>query len=92
MRGNRLSIELRAALAMFAATLFVMSTFAAAQEKVLYSFQNDGTDGIDPVPGLISDGAGNLYGTTIGGGAYNWGDGVRIDARSGRRLDGEGAV
>jgi uncharacterized repeat protein (TIGR03803 family) len=67
------SIRLLMALAMFAATVFVMSTFAAAQEQVLYSFQNDGTDGIDPGPGLISDGAGNLYGTTIGGGAYNWG-------------------
>ena len=37
MRGKRLSIRLTAALAIFAATLFVMSTFAAAQEKVLHS-------------------------------------------------------
>jgi uncharacterized repeat protein (TIGR03803 family) len=76
MRGKRLSIRLTAALAMFAATLLlVASTFAAAQlqEEVLHSFQNDGTDGIDPGPGLISDGAGNLYGTTSVGGTHNWG-------------------
>jgi uncharacterized repeat protein (TIGR03803 family) len=29
----------------------------------------NGTDGIDPNPGLISDSAGNLYGTTNSGGA-----------------------
>jgi len=41
-------------------------------EKVLQSF--DGTNGGYPEVGLIADGAGNLYGTTIFGGAN--GDGV----------------
>jgi hypothetical protein len=36
-------------------------------ETVIYNFQG-GTDGIDPVDGLILDKSGNLYGTTIGGG------------------------
>ncbi len=38
-------------------------------EKVLYSFKG-GTDGADPedAPGLVADDAGNLYGTTVGGG------------------------
>ncbi len=36
-------------------------------EAVLYSFQG-GSDGEDPVAGLLVDGAVNLYGTTISGG------------------------
>ena len=37
-------------------------------ETVLYSFQG-GTDGYFPYSALVSDGAGNLYGTTLAGGA-----------------------
>jgi len=38
------------------------------QEKVLYSFQG-GSDGLGPISNLVSDAAGNLYGTTSEGGA-----------------------
>ena len=73
MRGKRLSIRLSAALAILAAALFVTSTSAAAQEKVLYNFRN-GTDGAIPIfAGVIFDAAGNLYGTTSTGGAYGSG-------------------
>src|ERR1035437_6510944 len=68
MRVKRPSIGLRAALAIFAATLFVTSTWAAAQERVLHNFNNNGTDGLEPYAGLIVDAAGNLYGTTSQGG------------------------
>jgi len=37
-------------------------------ESVLYSFTPDGVSGAFPEAGLIFDGAGNLYGTTSGGG------------------------
>lgn len=37
-------------------------------ETVIYSFQNNGEDGCEPYAGLIFDQAGNLYGTTYGGG------------------------
>src|SRR6266852_3595420 len=43
---------------------------ASAGEKVLYSFNRNGTDGYAPVAGLISDLRGDLYGTTELGGAY----------------------
>jgi uncharacterized repeat protein (TIGR03803 family) len=68
MRGKRLSIGLRAALAIFTVTLLVTSTWAATNEKVLHSFNFNGTDGAYPVAGLIFDAAGNLYGTTVRGG------------------------
>jgi uncharacterized repeat protein (TIGR03803 family) len=37
-------------------------------EAVLHSFDKEGPDGHDPYGGLIFDAAGNLYGTTEGGG------------------------
>lgn len=42
-------------------------------EKVIYSF-GSGTDGKQPMSGVVMDAAGNLYGTTIAGGQY--GDGT----------------
>jgi uncharacterized repeat protein (TIGR03803 family) len=71
MRGNRLSIGLSAALSFFAVVLSVTSTWAATNEKVLLNFNY--TDGNSPVAGLIFDAAGNLYGTTAGGGTYGYG-------------------
>ena len=44
---------------------------AASKYKVLHAFH--GGDGSDPYGGLILDAAGNLYGTTGGGGADNLG-------------------
>jgi uncharacterized repeat protein (TIGR03803 family) len=47
--------------------LLLLSTLAFAGEKVLYSFQG-GPDGMQPEGPLVSDQAGNLYGTTFYGG------------------------
>lgn len=44
---------------------------AAPGQKVLYAFQEGGTDGIEPEGGLIFDASGNLYGTTTAGGGWN---------------------
>jgi uncharacterized repeat protein (TIGR03803 family) len=53
---------------------------SAGNETVLYSFLG-GTNGTDPVAGLVEDAAGNLYGTTQGNG-YIGGDSVifKLDA------------
>jgi uncharacterized repeat protein (TIGR03803 family) len=40
------------------------------KETVLYAFAG-GSDGFVPVGGVIADGNGNLYGTTLGGGSSN---------------------
>jgi uncharacterized repeat protein (TIGR03803 family) len=42
-------------------------------ETILHAFSGNGTDGYNPVSGLILDSAGNLYGTTPVGGANNVG-------------------
>jgi uncharacterized repeat protein (TIGR03803 family) len=72
---------------------------------VLYEFQG-GTDGVDPQAGLVRDDAGNLYGTTFGGGETScdsgWGCGAvfKIDAAGNEAIlyrfagmpDGEGPM
>ncbi len=41
-------------------------------ERVLYTFKGH-KDGTDSFAGVALDGAGNIYGTTYGGGAHGWG-------------------
>lgn len=42
-------------------------------EAVLYSFKENHNDGQDPEASLVFDATGNLYGTTLLGGAYGYG-------------------
>jgi uncharacterized repeat protein (TIGR03803 family) len=58
-----------------AGTVFELSPNGSGgwTETVLYSFNNNDTDGQNPYAGVIFDGAGNLYGTTYSGGTYGGG-------------------
>ncbi len=72
MKSRMFSIAWNTALAIVAATLFLLPTSnAATTDKVLYSFSS--TTGTFPAHGLAKDAAGNLYGTTYSGGASNCG-------------------
>ena len=56
------------------ATLIIICTAcAAATQQTIYTFPPNGANGSNPMGGLIADSAGNLYGTTKTGGAYNFG-------------------
>ena len=74
MRSKKFSLGLNVVLAIFAATVLVTGTSAAAQtEKVLYNFNAPVTPFNGPAAGLVSDAAGNLYGTTQSAGIYRGG-------------------
>jgi uncharacterized repeat protein (TIGR03803 family) len=63
---------LLATLVAFGFIAMTTPAFAAGKEKVLHSF--NGRGGNTPVASLIFDAAGNLYGTTTGGGVGKCGD------------------
>lgn len=51
------------------------------KETVLYRFTGTGSDGSNPAQGLVRDAAGNLYGTTQGGGTHGGGIVFKVSAR-----------
>src|ERR1700722_3590783 len=60
--------------------MLAMSAIQGAQAQtftVLYTFT--GTDGANPIGGLVEDEAGNLYGTTFFGGTYGNGVVFKLD-------------
>jgi len=74
MRCKEFSLSLTTTFAVLIFVTTLAGARAAAQsESILYSFNNNHGDGIGPRASLISDSAGNLYGTTSGGGAYAYG-------------------
>lgn len=71
MRNKNSPFLFTAFFALLIVALLVASTPAAAQtEVVLHSFADNGTDGYQTYSGLVSDAAGNLYGTTLEGGTH----------------------
>ncbi len=80
-------------------TVFKVDT--TGKETVIYSFTGGvlgGKGGASPLGGIIRDAAGNLYGTTYGGGPDNFGTVYKLDAAgnetvlhafTGANIDGE---
>lgn len=58
-------------------TVFKLDT--TGKETVLYSFAGMGGDGRSPWAGVVRDGQGNLYGTTVGGGVSDLGTVFKVD-------------
>jgi uncharacterized repeat protein (TIGR03803 family) len=81
MRSLKTFFALCATIALCILTLCLAGTPASAQLKVLGSFNN--TNGADPYAGLVSDVAGNLYGTTCCGGAHNYGTVFELSPKAG---------
>lgn len=65
-------------------TVFELSPVAGGgwTETTVYSF-NGGPDGSDPESGLTLDAHGNLYGTTPGGGLFEYGTAFELSPRQG---------
>jgi uncharacterized repeat protein (TIGR03803 family) len=72
MRQKQLWFTLFGILIVLAGALMLPAgAVAASKYKVLYRFK--GLDGVSPTASMVFDAAGNLYGTTGGGGSYDLG-------------------
>jgi uncharacterized repeat protein (TIGR03803 family) len=60
----------------------ISPVFAASKEQVLWRF--NGTNGYRPNGPLVFDASGNLYGTTMQGGAYGGGNVFRLNPSNGK--------
>ncbi len=84
MLSKRSSIVSMFVLAILTLAAFMAGKNAAAEDdKVLHNFQANDIDGFAPYAGLIADAAGNLYGTTWAGGAYNGGTAFELSPKAG---------
>jgi uncharacterized repeat protein (TIGR03803 family) len=73
MKSLHLPLVLRSILLFALASLpLTPRAWSAPKYKVLYAFVNK-SQGWAPYAGVVFDDHGNLYGTAIGGGAYDWG-------------------
>src|SRR5258708_4730146 len=79
-----------AALAAFGLGVIAIPSAPAQTFTVLYSFTKSSGDGANPSAGLIRDGAGNLYGTTLNGGSLACSPGGGVGCGTVFRLDTSG--
>ena len=84
MRSQNFCVGFTASFAILFVSIFAtVLPMAAQQETLLYSFRDNNSDGTEPVAALVFDAAGNLYGTTISRGAYNYGSVYELSPQSG---------
>jgi len=86
MEGKDLSRRLDTLAILIVVFLVVLTAvpgaWAEREYKTLYRFTGTATDGQAPIAGLIFDKAGNLYGTTFQGGAYDDGTVFKLTPNS----------
>jgi len=75
--ARRFSFSGQVVLGMWCAQLLLWQLSVAHAETVLYAFKGN-RDGLGPLAAPIRDGAGNIYGTTSGGGAHTSGTVFRL--------------
>ncbi len=83
MTSKKVSTRMNAALLIITIAFAVTSAQAAPTEQVLYNFKYKSPKGANPNAGLIRDASGNLYGTTMLGGAFNWGTVFELSPKAG---------
>ncbi len=83
MTSKKLSTRMYAALLIITIALAATGAQAASTEQVLYNFKYKSPKGANPNAGLIRDAAGNLYGTTMLGGTFNWGTVFEMSPKAG---------
>jgi uncharacterized repeat protein (TIGR03803 family) len=83
MRNRNFSLGLTVVALVALTVLGIAPRTAAQTETVLYSFGGSGTDATSPYAGLIFDSSGNLYGTTVVGGAHNYGTVFELTPQTG---------
>jgi uncharacterized repeat protein (TIGR03803 family) len=80
---KQLMLLLACCMVVFGFLATTIPALAATKEKVLYSFKNNGKPEAGPEAGVIFDAAGNLYGTTYGGGVYGLGKVFELTPKAG---------
>jgi uncharacterized repeat protein (TIGR03803 family) len=68
---------------MFAQFVLILLVSRTVSAQIVFTFPTDGSGGSIPTGGLISDAAGNLYGTTASEGAHQCGTVYKLSFESG---------
>ncbi len=92
--GNFYGATLSGGADQYGGTVFKINSLG--EETVLVSFYYDGSDGFEPMAGVVQDSAGILYGTTYSGGNDGYGVIYKLDPATGQETvlhnfeDGDG--
>ena len=73
MQINRFSVGWAGTIIVTAVSLFIGTNAWAQNLRAIHGFCNCPNNGFSPIGGLVFDNAGNLYGTTTGGGSLGYG-------------------